>query len=133
MTIEGRYLALVYKGPDNTFRIFGDINELPMDLNADNVSPITYVEMPYLCNYSKWNSYPALITRYPIEGAGSIYQSYLYCKTTVNSEMRRELDGAWQPIEGDEYLALEYPILEEPVYINSLVPHTTRLAGMGGD
>ena len=62
-----------------------------------------------------------------------VYNSYIYCKTTVNSEMRRELDGAWQPMEGDEYLALEYPVLTDPVYINSLVPHTTRLAGMGGD
>ncbi len=131
--VEDRYLALVYRGPNGTFRIFGDINELPIELSADDVYPITYIEMVYLCNYSSWNKYPALITRYPITGAGSIYSSYIYCKTTVNSEMRRELDAAWQPIEGDEYLALEYPILEEPVYINSLVPHTTRLDGMGGD
>ena len=133
VTIEGRYLALVYKGPDNTFRIFGDINELPMDLNADNVSPITYVEMLYLCNYNSWNKYPCMVTRYPITGAGSIYQSYVYCKTTVNSEMRRELDSAWQPIDGDDFLALEYPVLTDAVYVNSLIPHTTRLAAMGGD
>ena len=131
--VEDRYLALIYRGPNGTFRIFGDINDLPIELSADDVFPITYIEMVYLCNYNGWNKYPALITRYPITGAGSIYNSYIYCKTTVNSEMRRELDGAWQPMEGDEYLALEYPVLTDPVYINSLVPHTTRLAGMGGD
>ena len=131
--VEGRYLALVYRGPDKTFKIFGDINDLPQELNEDDVYPITYIEMVYLCNYNEWNKYPAMITRYPITGAGSIYQSYIYCKTTVDSELRRELDGAWQPIEGSDALALEYPVLENPVYINSIVPHTTRLAGMGGD
>lgn len=130
--VEDRYLALVYKG-HGTFRIFGDINELPVELSADDVTPITYIELVYLCNYANWNKYPALITRYPISGAGSIYQSYIYCKTTVNSVMRRELDAAWQPMEGNEFIALEYPVLEDPVYINSLIPHTTRLAAMGGD
>lgn len=130
--IEGHYLGLIYKGPDKTFKIFGDIEELPEHLNRDFVEPLTYVELLYLSGYRKWNTLKAVITRYPITDIGSTYISSIYCKTTIDSEVRYELDNNWE-LKGEDYVALEFPNKKHPIFIDSMKINPSRLKELGGD
>lgn len=129
--IEGYYPALIYVGPDKTFKIFYDIDDLPKDRDKSDVHPITFVEMFYLIGFTEWNKNPIDVTRYPITGDGSIYTSYAYVKTTVTSEVRYMLNSDWEM--DIESKALEFPILQDAKFVDSLIPHPSRLAGLGGD
>ena len=131
--IEGLYLALIYKGSDNTFKVFFDINEMPDHLDRTKVTPINLVEMLYLCGYQHWNKYYAQICRYPISGLGSIYPSRIYVKTTVVGERRVELDDMWQPYEDDEHVAQEFPMPGSNSFMDTQSPHSTKLQGLGAD
>lgn len=132
--VDGHYLALVYKPKDEmVFKVFYDIDDLPTHFNKEDVHPITYFELIYLAYYKDVNKLKALPTRYPIEGEGSIYPSNLYLKTTVKSEVRRELDDNWQPWDDDYHIAIEYPLFTPEAYIDTVVVHPSRLALMGGD
>jgi len=128
--IEGRYLGLVYKGPDGTFKLMQDISELPEGRSKEHVTPITLCELIYLSGYKEWNKYAMYVTRYPIEGPGSIYPSMMHVKTTIVSEVRRELDENWI-VMGDDCVAYEFPT--KGPYINSMVPHSSRLVRMKAD
>jgi hypothetical protein len=130
LEIDGHYLGLVYKGPDGTFKIFNDIDELPADRKREDVYPLTFCELIYLSGYRVWNNYPATVTRYPVTGVGSIYPTHLYVRTTTVAERRRELDRNWEPMD-DKHIALEFPI--PGPYMKSMSPHPTRLAKLGGD
>lgn len=130
--IEGRYLGLIYIGPDMTFKIFGDIDELPEHLDRDHVHPLTLCQMLYLSGYKRWNSLVALITRYPVTGLGSVYVSKVFVKTTVVSEMRTELGVDWEVL-GDDHIALEFPTYTPDSHYNSLGIYPGFLEGLGGD
>lgn len=130
LEIEGRYLGLIYKGPDGTFRLMQDIDELPSTRSKDDVHPLTFCELLYLAGYNIWNRYPLFLTRYPITGVGSIYPSKTYVKTTIKSEVRRELSDDWEPMD-DDHIAYEFPT--KGPYINSLVPHSAKLDKLTAD
>ena len=130
--IMGCYLALVYLGED-TFRIFHDISELPPGFDRKDVHPITLMELIYLSGYSKWAKHFTTITRYPIAGDDSTYPSRLYVRSTTIGEVRRELDSTWTAMEGDDFLAVEYPKPGLTTYHDSESPHPSRLAGLGAD
>lgn len=130
--VEGRYMGLIYIGPDLTFKIFGDIDDLPPHLNREHVKPLTLCQLVYLSGYKRWNALAVLITRYPITGLGSIYISNVYVKTTVVGELRRELGHDWQPLD-DTHLALEFPTYEPDAHYNALGVSPSRLLGLGGD
>jgi hypothetical protein len=128
--IDGRYLGLIYKGPDGTFRFMQDISELPATRNKEHVTPVTFCELIYLSGYRRWNKYPMAVTRYPVTGVGSIYPSMMFVRTTIKSEVRRELDEQW--IErGDDYVAYQFPV--KGPYVNSMSPHSSRLSRMDAD
>lgn len=131
--IEGRYLSLIYIGPDNTFKLFDDIREFPDHLNRDDVYPITLMEVIYLSGYARWAKHFTNVVRYPIAGDDSTYPSRLYVKSTSVGEMRRELDNTWTPMEGDEFLAVEFPKRGLTTYHDSQSPHPTRLGGLAAD
>lgn len=128
--INGYYLALIYKGPDGTYKIINDIDEVPQGRSKKDVRPITMSEFLYHCVYKDSKKYPLFVTRYPITGVGSIYPSKTHLKVTIKSERRIPLDSDWKPIE--ESIAVEFPIVGQP-YVNSLVPHSSRLQGLGAD
>lgn len=130
--VEGRYLALIYKGPDKTFRIFGDISELPEHLDRQYVEPISLVEFLYLSGYRRWNDLKVIVTRYPVTGLGSSYPSDLYVKTSIVGELRHELGPDWEII-GDDYVAKEFPKKEPEAFLDSQVVSPIRLPGLGGD
>jgi hypothetical protein len=131
--IEGHYLALIYRGPDNTFKIFYDIDDLPDHLDKSHVYPLSLVEMLYLSAYRKWNDYFVQVSRYPISGTDSMYPSRIYVKTTIVGEQRRELGDDWQPLDGDDYLAIEFPKASSSSFMDSQSPHSTRLKGLNAD
>jgi hypothetical protein len=129
--IDNKYLGLVYKGPDKTFRFVQDIDELPPDRDPKDLHPLTFCELLYLSTYREMNKLPAFVTRYPITGMGSIVPSKLHVKTTIRSEQRKELGPDWSPL-GDDYVAYEFPI-EGGEFVNSIAPHTSKLARLGAD
>lgn len=133
--VEDYYIGLIYRGPNKTFRIFGDIEEMPTDgrFSKDDVHPLTLCELLYLSGYREWNSFGCYVTRYPVAGVGSIYPSFPYVKNTVVSEVRYELGDNWEII-GEDHAALEYPIIAEGVaFVETMSPHPSRLAGLVAD
>lgn len=132
VTIAGKYLALVYLG-EGTFKVFDSIDELPADKSKDDVHPMTLIEMIYLAGYSKWGKYFTDVVRYPVAGDDSTYPSRIYCKTTSVGDVRRELDNNWEPMEGDDYLAVEFPRFGLTTYHDSECPHPSRLGGLDAD
>lgn len=132
IVIEGRYLGLIYIGPDKTFKVFGDIRELPEHLDRKYVEPLTYVHLLYLCGYQRWNTLKAIVTRYPVAGIGSTYPCHVYCKTTIVGEVRYELGDDWERL-GDEYKALEFPTRKPEAFVDSQLVHPSRIAGLQAD
>jgi hypothetical protein len=131
--ISGYYIGLVYAPKTKmVFRMFGDIDELPADLDRADVHPMTLVELLYLSGYRVWNNAAMYVTRYPITGVGSIYPSIPYVKTTIVGERRVEVGSDWQPLT-DQAVALEYPKLDQSIYVDSMIPHPSRIGGAGGD
>jgi len=128
--INGRYLALVYKD-DAYFKVFYDIEDLPDGFDRKNVFPITLAELVYISLYRVVGKYPLLLTRYPVTGAGSIYPSLVYLRTTVKAKALRELDDDWGP-QNDEFIAHQFPIVGE-AFVNSMIPHSSRLALLDAD
>lgn len=129
--IEGRWLGLVYKGPDGTFRLLNSIDELPEARDRAHVTPLTFAELLYLSTYRILNRYPLFVTRYPIAGMGSIYPSKAFVRTTLKVEVRSELNSMWEPQDAT-YIAYQFPLVGE-VFLDSLVPHSARLAGLVAD
>lgn len=133
--VDGRYMALVYRPKgENVFKIFYDIEDLPEHLSKDDVHPITLSELIYLAGYSTWNKLCLFATRYPVASTGSIYPSKVFCKTTYKSTPRRELDENWQPIEGEDALAVSYPNFENGRgWMDTMKIHPSRLEESQGD
>ena len=128
--IDGHYIGLVYKGPDGTFKLLHDIDEVPPTRNKEHVTPMTFAELMYLSGYREWNNFPLLATRYPIAGVGSIYPSKAFVKTTIKSEQRAELGMGWDP-QDETYVAYEFPT--KAPYFNSMSPHSSHLVRAAAD
>lgn len=129
ITIGEYYLGLIYKGPDQTYMLLQDIDELPEGLDKKYVEPVSYVELFYLAVYQKASTYPSLTSRYPISGYGSIYPAYMYLKTTVKGDKRERLDEMGKRT-GE--IAYEFPIKGQD-FINSLSPNSAHLSRLGAD
>lgn len=123
--MDGYHPALVYdKG--NEISIIFDTDYLEPGTDKTKLKPITYAEMFYISVVGIVNRFPALITRYPITGRGSIYPTYPYLKTTKLSK-RVTVD-----IGGSTYDAPEYPIIPNE-YVRSMAPHYTHLDKLDAD
>lgn len=131
LELDGRYIGLIYKGRDGSFRLMHSIDELPEGKDPADVSPITFAELLYCSLYRELNKYPLFVTRYPVAGVGSIYPSFAFVKTTIKAETRKELNELWEP-KGDDFVAHEFPI-RDSAFMDSLVPHSSRLAGLVAD
>lgn len=131
MEIDGYYVGLIYKGPDGTFRLMQDIDELPEGRHPKDVHPLTFCELLYCSTYFDLNNYPILVTRYPVTGIGSIYPSMIFCRTTIKYEKRAELGENWDPM-GEERVAFQFPVPGSS-FVNSLIPHSAKLVGLGAD
>ena len=129
--INGKYLGLIYKGKDKTFKLLQDIDDLPANLDKKDVSPITLCELLYIAVYKDSSKYPAYVTRYPITGYGSIYPGYIFLKPTVNTEERIQLDDNWEKMD-EEYRTYNFPLRTED-FINAMSPHSSKMASLGLD
>ena len=123
--IDGYYMLLLYDDGKKIFPVF-NTELLDDSYNKKHLRPITYAELFYLSIYDVSNKYPAYLTRFPVADIGGIYPTTLYLKTTVNSRTVTYIES------GKEVKLTEYPILTEKFY-NSLSPHVSKLAGLGGD
>lgn len=123
------YFGLIYKGLDGTYALIQDIDDVPEGYNKNLVYPLTFYELVYLSIYKKSEEICGFITRYPITSRGSVYGSFTYLKSTVKSEIRKELDSSFTPTG---YIAYEFPIYEEKSMV-SLSPHFSRLGRLGAD
>lgn len=131
MIIADHYVALIYKGPDMTFRVFQDIDTLPEGRSKNDVYPVTFAELLYASIYAVARKYPNTLTRYPVQGTGSIYPSWTYLVTTAQHEVRSELNDHWMPMDSD-HIAYRFPV-RGSAFIDTALPHPTRLQGLGGD
>lgn len=129
LTYKNYYFALIYKGPDNTYKLFNDIDELPEGKNKEDVYPLTFTELFYLSVYKHVDKFAALVTRYPILGLGGIYPSMIQLRTTTKYETRTELNSNWEKTESTSYF---FPIKEERFY-NSMAPHSKHVTMLGAD
>lgn len=84
----------------------------------------------YCSIYHIANKYPLYVTRFPILSARSIYPSKTYLKSTIKSEIRKELGEDWLPL-GQERIAYEFPTDSD--FFNSLSPNPVFLALLGAD
>lgn len=123
------YMGLIYKGPDMTYKLFQDIDDLPSNLSRKDVYPITFAELLYLSIYEGSENIPCFVTRYPIAGYGGIYPSFTFLKTTIRFETRRELDDDWKPTDKT---AWQFPIIDED-FMDSLSPSPAHLARLAAD
>mgnify|MGYP000163727366 CR=1 FL=1 len=127
--IAGHYAGLLFKGNDRTYRFLQDIEELPEKYSKEEVFPITLTELIMLSVYNDSKDIPCLVTRYPVTGYGSIYPSYVYLKSTVESETRTLLNDNWEPTE---QICAEFPVFNDG-FFNSFSPAVSKLARLGAD
>lgn len=133
ITIKGYYVGLIYLHGDDGFKFLFDINHAKeFDwIDITKVRPITWIELVYLMGYKEWNTYPVFPTRYPISGAGSIFPSFVFAKTTALDSIRYEVDDEGNLIP--ENKAISFPNLDNPTYIDSQGVNPSRLEGLGAD
>lgn len=130
--INGHCLGLIYLGDWNgepCFKFMQGISELPEGYDRSKVRPISFVEFLYISVFAEANQMPGFITRYPITGYGGIYPSYVYLRTTVNAETRKELGDDWMPTGK---MAYQFPI-RGGGFINSMSLSTTNLQRLDAD
>lgn len=135
--IEDHYVGLIYRGPDMTFKIFGDIDELPQDsrFKREHVHPLTMCELLYISGYRRWNKLGVIITRFPSTGLRSTYPTLIRVLTTTLSEQRTELDEYWntQDIDDPNEIATNYPTFGSDSHFDVLGLDASKLQGLGGD
>lgn len=131
VVIEDRYLGLMYED-DNFFKVFKDIDDLPEGFSRKNVKPLTLSDVLYTSTYDLYRKLVGTVTRYPITGTGSIYPTFYKVRTTEKSSKKTPLDDQWQPIESET--VHNFPDRgPNPIWLESLVPHITRIAGLSMD
>lgn len=132
IVINDYYLGLIYVD-DDSYKIFGDIDELPPNLSRDNVYPLNLTTLIYLSGVNRWNGLISNNTRYPVAGMGSTYTTYVYCRTTITAKQKFPLDWNWQ-IDKTTVGALEFPSMDHKApFFDSMSPHTSYLKGLTAD
>lgn len=130
--IDGYYLGLIYWGPEG-FRFFSDINELPPGFSKKYVSPISMTTLYYLSGYRFWGQQAGVVTRYPVTGQGSTFIANIYCKPTIKTSVKVELDSEWRRM-GEEYICYEFPDMDKNAdFVNSMSLNYVYLVGLGAD
>jgi hypothetical protein len=127
--IDDHYLKLVCR-KDNKICVIDDITEVPEGFSVQDCHPITYQEMFYIAVGDDYKNHPGFFTRYPITGAGSIYPSYIYLRTTINAEAVDLVDKHNPNIV--LYRLIQYPKLNEN-YFDTIAVSPIHMARLGLD
>ena len=129
--VNGHYLGLVYQD-EQYFRLLNDINDLAdTGLDVKNVHPLTYSELFYIHGYEWFRDYPGTVTRYPINGYGSIYPTYPHVVTTNRDFSLIPLDENFKPRDG--VIATHYPDITDVNFFDAMAPHSSKLTQLGAD
>lgn len=127
--VDGHYLALVYID-DTSFRVVTDISELPPERSKDNLHPMTLTDLMYISTLGKYDRLYGTMTRYPCTGDGSTYPTKYIVRTTTKPKTMQHLNDAWEP----DYQVFNFPDRSpDAVWLDSLVPHLSRLEKAGAD
>lgn len=126
--VKDCYIGLIYKD-DTSFMLLQDIDDLPKNLDAKKVSPISFTELLYIAVEKEASIAPNSVTRYPVAEQGSMYFAYTYLITTTNSISLFERNAAGE-ITDREYA--EFPIHGSP-FFNAMCPSPTHLGKLNGD
>lgn len=127
--IDGHYLALLYVD-DTSFKVVTDISDLPPGYSKKNLSPMTLTDLMYVSTIGKYDKLYGTMTRYPCTGDGSTYPTKYMVRTTSKSKTMIQLDDAWEPL----LTVHNFPNrAKDAVWLDSLVPHLSRLEGAGAD
>lgn len=130
LEVEGYYMGLLYRGPDNTFKMIFDIDEIPEDRREGaDVKPLTLTEMLYICVYERSKTVMGFVTRYPVSNYGSISVCKTYLRTTINVDILYELNDLWEPTSVP---AQEFPKLNDSSF-DSMSIAASVLAPAGAD
>lgn len=132
LEVAGHYLGLIYKGPNMTYRFMQDIEELPETMNREDVTPITFTEFMYCSIVGALSDLPLFITRYPIEGTGSIYPSRVKIMSTVKYERRMEIKEHWKISEDEKDFAPCFPVSGSALF-QALSPNQAKTDGLTAD
>ncbi len=127
--IGNEYFGLVSDTGD-TVTYFSNSMYIPDDVDRKTLRPITYGEMFYVSIYKNISKYPALVTRFPVIGQGSIYATNIRIDTTPK---KRKVKFTFITPLGEEEIEIDnYPIIGN-VWINALNVHYSRMDGLGLD
>jgi hypothetical protein len=128
------YLCLVYDEGDKItlFRSITDLKSMLGETKIDmlRVHPITWIETFYLITANAAKGRHGFVTRYPVLHDTSCYPTTIHVASTTPARvvtLVNLLDPEAEPI-----VYPEYPILGSP-YLDTVVPHSARLSGLGGD
>ncbi len=122
------YLGLIYKD-GKYFKFLQDIDSVPEGFDKSKVYPVSLAEFLYMSIFNLSGKYPALITRYPITGYGSIYPCILKLKTTNTYDTLEELNSEWQPT-GE--VAHCFPIRDKD-FFNTIAANISHYSAMDAD
>jgi len=114
---------------DKYFKVMHSIDELPEGKDKKYVTPMTYGEFLYIGLNTLNAKIPALVTRYPITGYGSIYPAIMKIRSTTKISKLELLDDNFNPT-GIVYN--QFPIKGIPFY-DTVSVHNSHLATMGAD
>lgn len=131
VVIEDHYLGLMYED-EQYFKVFKSIDELPEGFDRRNVKPLTLSDVLYTSTYMLYRKLVGTVTRYPITGTGSIYPTFYKVRTTEKASKKIPLDDQWNPNEAEVVYNFPYRG-PNPIWLESLVPNITRIAGLGAD
>lgn len=126
------WLVMVYDDQDTIvlFRNIDDLEGIMGKVDRTKIRPLTWVEALYLVTASVVKGKHAFVTRYPVLGDGSCYPSKIHLTSTSPTRTVKLID-VLDPDRGAMSYP-EYPILGCP-YQDTVVPHSSKLAGLGGD
>ena len=128
--VDGAYLALLYRGPDGTYKIVQGVDQLPEGRSPKDCSPITYLELFYLVCYHWAGSIPSATSRYPIATERSIAMLRTRLMSTTRWESRERLGDDWEIESGRK--APHFPVAGLPSF-DALAVHPTREKNYGAD
>lgn len=135
VTIEGRYLAMIYEDGD-CFKIIKPGMDVPSRITDDpewkkRCRPITWAEFWYYAFSDVVPMLGATLTRYPITGPESVYYTKIYMKTTTPGRVMKELNDEWEENNACKVFN-EWPSYGLD-FMDSMQPYPTRHAGLGAD
>ena len=96
-------------------------------VGREGVRGLTWIEAMYIASVGIVEGKYVFITRYPAIGDGSIYPSKVHPITTTDSFIAELVFDS-----GAKMIVPHYPRLGHSYY-ESLIPHASRLPGLGGD